>query len=124
MPEDVQALFLPVDFAFEPDFDFELCFAEALLPDFEVRFADLLLPFDFERCFAEVLLPADFCLPFRLVQEPPFAVALSLVRLDLAVASCLRPPLSLIRAPVDEVLLFEQVPLSRKTIHCYNCSCT
>ena len=68
-PEAVQALFLLVDFAFEPDFDFELCFAEALLPDFEVRFADLLLPFDFELCLVEVLLPADFCLPFRLVQE-------------------------------------------------------
>ena len=151
MPEDVQALFLPVDFAFEPDFDFELCFAEALLldfelrlvdlpllfdselcfaeallPDFELHLADLPLLFDFELCFAEVLLPdfdSDFCLAFRLVLELPFAVALSLVRLDLAVASCLRPPLSLVRAPVDEVLLFEQVPLSRKTIRRCSCSC-
>ena len=145
MPEDVQALFLPVDFAFEPDFDFELCFAEALLPDFEVRFADLLLPFDFELCFAEallldfelhfadlpllfdfelcfveVLLPdfaPDFCLAFRLALELPFAVALSPFRLDLAAASCLRPPLSLIPAPTAEVLLIDLEPLSRKAIH-------
>ena len=139
MPEDVQALFLPVDFAFEPDFDFELrfadlpllfdfelCFAEALLLDFELHFADLPLLFDFELCFVEVLLPdfaPDFCLVFRFVLELPLAFALSLFRLDLAVASCLRPPLSLVRAPVDEVLLFEQVPLSRKTIRRCSCSC-
>ena len=138
MPEAVQALFLPVDLVFEPDFvfeadfdfepDFELCLADLLSPfDFEPRFAEaLLLSFDFELCFAEVLQPdfaPDFCLVFRLVLELPFATEPSLFRLDLAAASCLRPPLSLIPAPVDEVLLFEQVPLSRKTIHRCSCSC-
>ena len=123
MPEAFQALFLLADFAFEPVRVFEpVDFA-----DFELRLADLLLLFDFELCFAEALLPdlaPDFCLAFRLVQEPPLAVALSLVRLELAAASCLRPPLSLTPAPVAKALPLDLEPLSRKTIHYRNGSCT
>ena len=129
----VQVLFFDFDFDFEPDFelcfDFEVCWAvAALLLDFEP---------DFEVCLAVAVallrffeeLAADFLFDFEPRLLVVWLLAVDLCRaleLDFAVArvSCLRPPLSLIRAPVDEVLLFERAPLSRKTIRCYSCSYT
>ena len=106
------------------------------LPDLELRLAVvvalLLLDFDFELClavavallrfFEELELVLDFCLLPRLLVE--LLLAVDLCRGLEPAASYLRPPLFPFLAPVVEVLLFEQVPLSRKTIHCYSCSCT
>ena len=92
-------LALEADFDFVPDFDF------AFEPDFE---PDLDLVFD---------LFLDLVLVARLLLERLLAVDLFPTRLELAVASCLRPPLSLIPAPTAEVLLIDLEPLSRKAIH-------
>ena len=112
------------DLALEPDFDFEPDLDLALAADFDFEpDLDLALvaDFDFEPDFD---LALDFVLEVRLVLEGLLAVDLFPARLELAAASCLRPPLSLTPAPVAKALPLDLEPLSRKTIHYRNGSCT
>ena len=66
----------------------------------------------------------DFVFEVRLVLEELFALERFPVRLELVELSCLLPPLSLTRAPVAKALPPDLEPLSRKTIHYRNGSCT
>ena len=94
------------------DFDFEP------VPDLDLAFE---LDFDLVPDFDLVL---DLVFEVRLLLVGRLAVDLLPIRLELAVASCLRPPLSLTRAPVAKALPLDLEPLSRKTIHYRNGSYT
>ena len=69
-------------------------------------------------------LALDLVFEVRLLLEGRLAVDLFPIRLELVAASCLRPPLSLTRAPVAKALPLDLEPLSRKTIHYRNGSYT
>ena len=94
------------------DFDFEP------VPDLDLAFE---LDFDLVPDFDLVL---DLVFEVRLLLVGRLAVDLLPIRLELVAASCLRPPLSLTRAPVAKALPLDLEPLSRKTIHYRNGSYT
>ena len=138
---DLDFDFVPdFDLTFEPDFDFEPDLDLALEPDFGFEpVLDLALEadFDFEPDL-DLALEPDFdfepvpdldlalylVLEVRLLLECLVALERFPVRLELVAASCLRPPLSLTRAPVAKALPLDLEPLSRKTIHYCNGSYT
>ena len=111
-------LALAADFDFEPDFDLVLAADFDFEPDLDLA---LVADFDFEP---DLDLALDFVFEVRLVLEELFALERFPVRLELVELSCLLPPLSLTRAPVAKALPLDLEPLSRKTIHYRNGSCT
>ena len=115
-----------LDLALEADFDFEPDLDLALVADFDfepVPDLDLAFELDFDLV-PDFDLVLDLVFEVRLLLVGRLAVDLLPIRLELAVASCLRPPLSLTRAPVAKALLLDLEPLSRKTIHYRNGSYT